>query len=61
MAELLEKSLYVDDLITGEDNDEKAFSVYKKSKQIMSEGGFNLQKWNSNSRELLKAGDKDHI
>ena len=54
LAELLEKSLYVDDLITGENDDEKAFIVYKKSKQIMSEGGFNLRKWNSNSRDLLK-------
>ena len=38
MAKLLEESLYVDDLITGEDNVNRAFSVYDKSKQIMSEG-----------------------
>ena len=38
MAKLLEESLYVDDLITGEDNVNRAFSVYEKSKQIMSEG-----------------------
>ena len=55
MAELLEKSLYVDDFITGEDDDESAFAVYKKSKQIMSQGGFNLRKWCSNSHDLLKA------
>ena len=55
MAELLEKSLYVDDLLTGDGNDDKALVIYKKSKQIMAEGGFNLRKWNSNSRTLLKA------
>ena len=55
MAELLEKSLYVDDLITGEEDNESALAVYKKSKQIMSQGGFNLRKWNSNSHDLLKA------
>lgn len=55
MAALLEKSLYVDDLITGEEDYESAFAVYKKSKQIMSQGGFNLRKWSSNSRELKKA------
>ena len=55
MAELLEKSLYVDNLITGEEDNESALAVYKKSKQIMSQGGFNLQKWSSNSRDLLKA------
>ena len=55
MAKSLEEALYVDDLITGEDNVSRAFSVYEKSKQIMSEGGFNLRKWNSNSKELLIA------
>ena len=34
MAELLKDSLYVDDLITGEENNAKAFNVYKKSKFI---------------------------
>ena len=55
MFALLEKSLYVDDLLTGEENDEKGFRVYQKSKKLMAEGGFNLRKWNSNSRDLLKA------
>ena len=44
MAELLEKSLYVDNFITGEEDYESAFADYKKSKQIMSQGGFNLWK-----------------
>lgn len=35
MAELLEKPLYVDDLITEEDNVGKAFTIYKKSKQVL--------------------------
>ena len=55
MAELLEKSPYVDDLITGEEDNESALAVYKKSKQFMSQDGFNLRKWSSNSRDLLKA------
>ena len=55
MAEMLEKSLYVDDLITGTETDEEAIDVYKKSKQIMADGGFNLRKWNSNSRTLVRA------
>lgn len=32
MCELLRKSLYVDDLLTVANNDEKAFTVYQKSK-----------------------------
>ncbi|PFX14402.1 hypothetical protein AWC38_SpisGene21442 [Stylophora pistillata] len=55
MAEMLGKSLYVDDFITGSETDEEALVIYKKSKQIMAEGGFNLRKWNSNSRTLLRA------
>ena len=52
LAELLENSLYVDDLISGSDTVEGAYNIYKKSKQNMAEGGFNLRKWRSNSQEL---------
>ncbi|PFX11629.1 hypothetical protein AWC38_SpisGene24559 [Stylophora pistillata] len=55
MWKLLNKSLYVDDLLTGEENDENGFVVYQKSKKIMASGGFNLRKWNSNSQTLLKS------
>ena len=36
IAKLLEESLCIDDLITGEDNVNKAFSVYEESRQVMS-------------------------
>jgi hypothetical protein len=29
-----------------------AYQIYEKSKKIMAEGGFNLRKWCTNSREL---------
>ena len=54
MAEMLENSLYVDDLITGDDDDKAAFAIYKKSKTIMAAGGFRLRKWNSNSANLIE-------
>ena len=54
MAELLEDSFYVDDLISGADNDQDAYQIYNKAKKMMSEGGFNLRKWSSNSRTLLQ-------
>ena len=44
MAELLEKSLYVDDLTAGAEDEKKVFDIYQKAKKIMSEGGFNLRK-----------------
>lgn len=42
-------------------NDEAAFSVYKKAKHIMSEGGFNLRKWHTNSKELRERIDDVEI
>ena len=53
MAALLEKSLYVDDLLSGAGDDEKALEIYHKSKRIMAGGGFNLRKWNSNSPNVM--------
>ena len=50
----MKKGLYVDDFITGTDNVASAFQIYSRAKQIMSEGGMNLRKWNSNSPELLQ-------
>ena len=52
MTELLKNSLYVDDLITGEQTEDAALAVYKTTKKIMSEGGFNLRKWKTNDRQL---------
>lgn len=42
IAQLLENLFYVDDLITGADDDQRAFVIYQKSKEMMSKGGFNL-------------------
>ena len=55
MVEHLRESLYVDDLVSGAQNDEKAFQIYEESKEIMSTGGFNLRKWHSNSRSLMNS------
>jgi hypothetical protein len=54
LASLLKESFYVDDLVTGEESVDESFHIYKRSKQIMAEGGFNLRKWNSNSQALMK-------
>ena len=44
MAEMLGKSLYVDDLITGTETDKDALHDYQKLKEIVAEGRFNLRK-----------------
>ena len=55
MFKLLEQSFYVDDLLTGESNDEKALAIYHRAKKLMAKGGFNLRKWKTNSIELQRA------
>ena len=43
IVEHLTKSLYVDDFISGVETDERALTIYKGSKQLMSTEGFNLR------------------
>ena len=54
LVKKMENSLYVDDLVTGADNVDKAFDFYTECKQLMDRAGMNLRKWNSNSAELLE-------
>ena len=56
-VQCLRDSLYVDDLVSGADDKEKAFKLYGESKEMLSKGGFNLRKWHSNSEELMKSID----
>ena len=54
IVDMIKDSLYVDNFVSGEDCEEKALKMYTEAKSIMSQGGFNLRKWNSNSKPLLK-------
>ena len=54
IVDILKNSLYIDDLVSGAPNEDKAFNIYKDAKKIMLEGGFNLRKWNLNSSTLVK-------
>jgi hypothetical protein len=47
-------ALYVDDLTSGGQTVEETYQLYLKSKLRMVEAGFNLRKWSSNSKELIK-------
>ena len=58
LVELIRKSLYVDDLLTGADNVQEGFELYQESKELMAKGAFNLRKWNSNCNEESVAQKK---
>ena len=55
MVNTIRSSLYVDDLVSGAQDDDEAFTIYKSARKIMAAGGFNLRKWNSNTTTLVKA------
>ena len=48
----IEKSLYVDDLISGGENEMKAEQLKTKATEIFADATFDLHKWHSNAREL---------
>ncbi|CAB4006506.1 Hypothetical predicted protein, partial [Paramuricea clavata] len=52
-VEAFMRAVYVDDLNSGGDDDKSAYTLYKKSKLRLAEGGFNLRKFLTNSPELL--------
>ena len=49
----LVNSLYVDDVNRGGYSVEEVMELFRVSRQMMQEGGFNLRKWLSNSKEMM--------
>ena len=52
VVERLKDDMYVDDLVSGTDGLGEAKVLYEKRRSIMSEAGFDLRKWETNSHEL---------
>ena len=49
--------LYCDDFSCGAGSAEEALVIYKRAKEIMSSGGFNLRKWNSNDKQSTNSAE----
>ena len=52
-AEVVEKSFYVDDCLTGADDNETATILQGQLQNLFSRGGFLLRKWNSSELSVL--------
>ena len=52
IVQQIKQSLYVDDFVSGTQTIDEAINLYKKSKSLMADGGFNLRKWHTNSALL---------
>ncbi|XP_071128314.1 uncharacterized protein [Mytilus edulis] len=63
----LQRNLYVDNVLTSFTDKQSLLKFYTESRKLLSEAGFNLRSWNSNSTELQnvagldKIGDNDDI
>ena len=58
MAKLLCESFYVDDLISGAQDEESSFCTFQRAKELMHNGGFNLRKWRTNLTVLQQRIDQ---
>ncbi|XP_048002429.1 uncharacterized protein LOC125238968 [Leguminivora glycinivorella] len=53
-ASRIRKDFYMDDLMSGCESEQEAIEIYHQMKTILSKGGFELQKWSSNSKAMLE-------
>ena len=61
VAKDIRQNLYVDNVISGFSNEERAVQYYKQARKIMSNANFNLRSWASNSTNLRKVAQKDNV
>ena len=52
LVENLLQSVYVDDVVSGVQDDKNAILMYKQSKSLFKAGGFNLRKFVTNSKHI---------
>ncbi|XP_028156415.1 uncharacterized protein LOC114349998 isoform X2 [Ostrinia furnacalis] len=58
-AERVLNDFYVDDLLTGCDTVLEGKQIFQQMNELLSKGGFELQKWSSNNETLLNEISKD--
>jgi hypothetical protein len=51
------RSVYVDNVVFGADNDETAYQLFIDSKELLKKGGFNLRKFVNNNPDLKQKID----
>lgn len=54
-SEVIKKDFYIDDVMSGEDNVEKAIVTAQEVAGILKKAGFILSKWSSNSPEFMRS------
>lgn len=60
-AKAVLSQFYMDDLLAGCENVEEGMHLYQQMNALVKKGGFSLQKWTSNSNELLQKMKQNEI
>ncbi|XP_061717581.1 uncharacterized protein LOC133525310 [Cydia pomonella] len=60
-ARITRRDFYMDDLLTGAETETEALKIIDEMNELMRSGGFELQKWNTNSKPVLEkiVGNKE--
>ncbi|VDI18676.1 Hypothetical predicted protein [Mytilus galloprovincialis] len=60
-AEILKRDLYVDNVLTSVNTEEAALNFFEESRELMTNAGFNLRTWKSNSNQLSDLATKANV
>ncbi|VDI21412.1 Hypothetical predicted protein [Mytilus galloprovincialis] len=60
-AEILKRDLYVDNVLTSVDTEEGSLYFFEESRALMTNPGFNLRTWKSNSNQLSDEATKVNV
>ncbi|GBM83537.1 hypothetical protein AVEN_89752-1 [Araneus ventricosus] len=52
--ELVNKCMYVDDLVSGADSETEAMEIYRYKRNVMQKASFSTRKWKTNSESLQR-------
>ena len=57
----LENSIYVDNIVHAEDDEEKLAKFFEVSRETFKKGNFNLRQWSSNSKMVMEKAEKVNV
>ncbi|KAL5009405.1 hypothetical protein ScPMuIL_014986 [Solemya velum] len=60
-AQVLERDLYVDNVLSSFDEKQRVIGFYHESRELLAKGGFNLHSWNSNCENLRTVASKEGV
>ena len=55
LKNIIIKDFYVDDLLTGANDEMSAIMIQRRMTETLQKGGFKIRKWSSNAKNVLKA------